>query len=190
MRVPTFLTRWTGVTLFVTLGLCSAQVKPAKAPPPVDFQRQIRPILSDFCFHCHGPDKGTRMAGMRLDTKDGALTLRKSGTPIVPGKAAESLVYQRISNPDATKRMPPEYAHKTLTPEQVETVRRWIDEGAPWKEHWAFIAPVRPAPPKVVQRTWVANPIDNFILAELEKKGLAPAPRPTAARWPAASAST
>jgi len=177
LRVPTFSTRWAGVTLFVISEFCAAQVKPAKAPPAVDFQREIRPILSNACFHCHGPDKGTRMAGMRLDTKDGALTARKSGTPIVPGKAKESLVYQRISNPDVAKRMPPEYSHKTLTPEQIETIRRWIDEGAQWKEHWAFVAPVRPTPPKVAQQSWVSNPIDAFILAELEKKGLTPAPR-------------
>ena len=173
----TFLTRWTGVTLFVMTGLCPAQVKSAKTSPPVDFQREIRPILSNSCFLCHGPDKGTRMAGMRLDTKEGALGARKNGTPIVPGNAKDSLVYQRITAPDAAKRMPPEYSHKVLTPEQIETVRRWIDEGAPWKEHWAFVAPVRPEPPKVVQRTWVTNPIDSFILAELEKRGLAPAQR-------------
>ena len=89
------------------------------------------------------------MAGMRLDTKDGAFEARKNGTPIVPGNAAESLVYQRISSSGRSQAAcRPSIAHKTLTPEQIETVRRWIDEGAPWKEHWAFIAPVRPAPPE------------------------------------------
>jgi hypothetical protein len=161
----------TAVTLFVAFGLVPAHAK------PVDFQREIRPILSNSCFHCHGPDKGTRMVGLRLDTKDGAFAARKSGTPIVPGKASESLVYLRISNPDQAKRMPPEYSHKTLTPEQIDTIRRWIDEGATWKEHWAFVPPVKPAPPKVMRPLWVSNPIDAFILAELEKKGLAPAPR-------------
>ena len=117
------MNRRTVVTLFALSGAVHAK--------PVDFQREIRPILSNTCFHCHGPDKGTRMAGLRLDTKEGAMAARKSGTPVVPGKASESLVYQRISNPDKARRMPPEYSHKTLAPEQIDTVRRWIDEGAP-----------------------------------------------------------
>ncbi|MCW5982357.1 MAG: DUF1553 domain-containing protein [Bryobacteraceae bacterium] len=159
---------------FVAPALCPAQATPPK--PGVDFQREIRPILSDACFQCHGPDKSTRMVGLRLDIRDGALEHRPHGAPIVPGNAAASLVYQRIASPNKARRMPPEHSHKTLTPDQVETIRRWIDEGAKWKEHWAFIAPERPKVPAVVGRAWVANPIDAFILSALEKKGLAPAP--------------
>ena len=149
------------------------------APAPlaaVDFQKEVRPILSDACFSCHGFDAKTRMAGLRLDTKDGAFAARKTGTPIVAGNPQASLIYQRITSPAGPKRMPPEYSHKTLTAAQKETLRRWIAEGAPWKEHWSFSAPVRPALPAVRQTTWVKNPIDRFVLARLEAAALAPAP--------------
>jgi hypothetical protein len=157
--------------LLITLvAALSAQVK------PVDFQREIRPILSKTCFQCHGPDPSTRMMNLRLDTKEGVFEHRKTGTPVVPGKPAESLVYQRISHAEKARRMPPEYSHKTLTPEQIETIKRWIAEGAEWRQHWSLIAPVRPKPPAVTNRAWVKNPIDRFILARLEQNGLAPAP--------------
>src|SRR5882757_10313769 len=87
----------------------------------VDFQREVRPILSDACFHCHGPDKETRMAGLRLDTREGAFTARKTGVPIAPGKPAESLLYQRITDEKVARRMPPDYSHKTLTDKQKDT---------------------------------------------------------------------
>ena len=141
----------------------------------VDFQREVRPILSDACFHCHGPDKNTRMAGLRLDTREGAFAERKSGTPIVAGKPAESLIIQRITHEQKARRMPPESSHKTLTPKQIDTLKRWVAEGATWKEHWAFTAPVRPQPPAVVNKTWAKTPIDRFILAKLEKQALTPA---------------
>ena len=121
------------------------------AAPKVDFQRQVRPILSDGCFLCHGPDKSTRMVNLRLDIKDGVLAARKTGQVVVPGNAKKSLLFQRISATGA-RRMPPEYSHKKLTPEQIETLRRWIDEGAEWKEHWAYRAPVRPPEPQVCVR--------------------------------------
>ncbi len=140
-----------------------------------DFQREVRPILSDNCFRCHGPDKNTRMVDLRLDTKEGAFGERKNGRPIVPGKPEESLVYQRITASAAARRMPPEYSHKTLNAKQIEIINRWIREGATWKEHWAFIAPVRPEPP-AMEIPWGRNPIDRFILARLEREGLQPAP--------------
>ncbi len=141
----------------------------------VDFQREVRPILADNCFQCHGPDPETRLAGMRLDTQEGAFAPRDSGTPIVPGDAAASLVYQRITATDA-RRMPPEYSHKELTPEQIDTLRAWIAEGAEWSEHWSFRTPERPAPPAVRDESWVRTPIDRFLLARLERETLAPAP--------------
>jgi hypothetical protein len=152
--------------------LCAAHVLLGQA---VDFQRDIRPILSDNCFQCHGPDSASRQADLRLDRRDSALAALADGTPIVPGKSAESLVYQRISSEDASFRMPPAEAHKTLTPAQIATVKRWIDAGAPWKEHWAFQPPVQPKPPAVKDAAWARNPIDRFILAKLEENGLAPA---------------
>ena len=96
----------------------------------VDFQRAVRPILSDNCFQCHGPDKNTRMVDLRLDTKEGAYEVRDSGTVIVPGKPQESLLYQRISAEDPARRMPPESSHKSLTPQQIELLKKWIEQGA------------------------------------------------------------
>src|SRR5437773_5535999 len=95
----------------------SAQQPAAKPAPAVDFQRVIRPILSDNCFHCHGPDKNTRMADLRLDTREGVFTARENGTPIVPGNPQASLLYQRITEEDSARRMPPESSGKILTSE-------------------------------------------------------------------------
>ncbi|MEZ5396032.1 MAG: DUF1549 domain-containing protein [Bryobacterales bacterium] len=146
----------------------------AAADPPVDFQNEIRPILSDNCFHCHGPDADTRMAGLRLDEHDAAIAERPNGAAIVPGDSAASLLHKRITATDALK-MPPEYSHKKLEPEQIELLTRWIDQGAKWSEQWAFVAPKPHEPPRVQNESWVRNPIDNFILAALEKEGLSPA---------------
>ncbi len=148
----------------------------AWAESPVNFEREVRPLLSEKCFQCHGPDSGTRMAGLRLDLKDSALAARKNGTPIVPGKPEASLVYQRVSAPDVNRRMPPPYAHKTLDAAQVEVLKRWIAQGAPWQEHWAFRAPVKPTPPAVRNAAWVRGPIDRFVLRGIEAAGLTPAP--------------
>ncbi|NDJ11492.1 MAG: hypothetical protein EBY17_09910 [Acidobacteriia bacterium] len=137
----------------------------------VDFQREIRPVLSDNCFQCHGPDQGTRMAGLRLDLKDGLLA---SGV-IVSGKPAESKLYQRIAETDEARRMPPRYSHKSLTPTQISRVKLWIEQGAPWVEHWAYSAPVKAPLPVVKNTLWARNPIDRFVLAKLEPLGLEPA---------------
>lgn len=148
----------------------------AWAETPVNFEREVRPLLAEKCFQCHGPDSDTRMAGLRLDLKEGAFAARKDGTPVVPGKPDASLLYQRISAPDVNRRMPPPYAHKTLDAQQVELLKRWIAQGAQWQEHWAFRAPVKPAPPAVRTAAWVRNPIDRFVLHALETNGLTPAP--------------
>ncbi len=146
------------------------------AAKPVDFAREIRPLLSDNCFGCHGPDAGTRMAGLRLDRKEDALAARRRGAAIVPGKPAESLLYVRVAETNEARRMPPLSSHKKLTPDQIATLKRWIEGGAPWQEHWAFQAPVRPAVPAVKAVGWASNPVDRFILARLESNGLTPAP--------------
>ncbi|MBL8215625.1 MAG: DUF1553 domain-containing protein, partial [Bryobacterales bacterium] len=140
-----------------------------------DFQRQIRPILSDNCFACHGPDSKTRMAGLRLDLKEDALAARKNGAAIVPGKPETSLLYQRLVETRPALRMPPAASHKTVTPQHVALIKQWITEGAPWQEHWSFIAPKKPAPPAVKNVAWVKTPIDRFVLARLEAQGLTPA---------------
>ena len=148
----------------------------AQAAGKVDFRREVRPILSDACFHCHGPDKGSRMAGLRLDLKAEAFQARKNGAPIVPGKPEASLILQRIRHEKAALRMPPPAAHKTLTPAQVETIERWIAQGADWQEHWAFSPPVKVEPPAVKNAGWAKNEIDRFLLGRLEQVGLTPAP--------------
>jgi len=138
------------------------------APGGVDFQREVRPILSENCFQCHGPDQGTRMADLRLDTRDGLSSRRPAGLVVAPKDPAASLLYQRITHEKAAMRMPPIYSHKTLTDQQKAVLRRWIEQGAPFKEHWAFQAPVRPPVPSVKAANWARNPIDKFILAKLE----------------------
>ncbi|MCX6619665.1 MAG: DUF1549 domain-containing protein, partial [Acidobacteria bacterium] len=158
------------------LSVVSAALLGAQGAKPVDFQREIRPILSENCFQCHGPDSASRMSGLRLDTKDAVLEARKRGAAVVPGKPAESLLYQRISIANKARRMPPASSHKRLTDQQIALLKRWIEQGAPWKEHWAFRAPVKPAPPAVRDAAWTQTPIDRFILARLEKQTLAPAP--------------
>src|SRR5262249_39841967 len=132
--------------------------------------RDIRPILSDNCYNCHGPAKTTRKGDLRVDTKDGASTV------LAPGNPKESVLYQRITSVHTNERMPPEKTGKKLTPAQIELIRRWIEQGAQWQEHWAFLAPKRPAVPAVKRKNWTRNPIDAFILARLEREGFTPSP--------------
>jgi hypothetical protein len=134
---------------------------------PVDFQREVRPILSDACYSCHGPDKATRMANLRLDMP---------GPAVIAGKPEESKLWQRINHTNAALRMPPERVHKTISDAQKATLKRWIAEGATYKQHWAFIAPERPQPPTTRDANWARTPIDRFLLAKLESEGLKPAP--------------
>jgi len=152
----------------------SAQQAGPAATANVDFQRQVRPILSDNCFHCHGPDEATRMVGLRLDTQEGAFEKRESGAVIVPGNPNGSLLYQRITAQDPAQRMPPESSHKVLTEDQKKILREWIDQGASWKQHWAFVPVSKPALPAVQEQSWIRNPIDAFILAKLQASGLKP----------------
>jgi hypothetical protein len=170
-------------TLVAITGLAlslAGQAPPPRAATPIDFQREIRPILSDSCFQCHGPDSSTRMAGLRLDLKETVFAVRPHGAPVVPRQPEASLLYQRISAPTRARRMPPESAHKDLTPQQIALLKRWIEQGAPWQEHWAFRAPAAPPIPPVSRMVrnaaWPKNPIDRFVLARLEAQSLAPAP--------------
>ena len=161
----------------VVLGLSSvsAAEQNESAQTTVDYNLDIRPILSDNCYACHGPDAKSRQANLRIDTKAGAFS-EPSGYPvIVPGKPEESELHLRITSNDDHYRMPPAGFNKTLTPEQIEAITQWIREGAKWEEHWAFTTPIRPTPPDVKNGDWVRNPIDAFILSRLEKEGLKPA---------------
>src|SRR5689334_12187861 len=133
------------------------------ARPRVDFSRQIRPILSENCFACHGPDEKQRKAKLRLDTKEGAFgKLRHGGFALVPGKPTESRLLDRITAHDPSDIMPPAKTGKKLTPEQIALVKQWVAQGAKWSTHWAFTVPVRPALPKVQDAAWPCNPIDYF----------------------------
>jgi len=158
----------------------AAQV--ASAASPVDFSREVRPILSQSCFTCHGPAEDQRRGGLRLDTPGGFFRDQAEGGPvIVPGSAEESLLYQRITSEVERERMPRGRLGaeaEALTADEIATIRLWIDQGAERNSHWAFIAPERPALPPVESRDWVRNPIDNFVLARLEQEGLSPSPEP------------
>ncbi|MBI3759038.1 MAG: DUF1549 domain-containing protein [Deltaproteobacteria bacterium] len=151
----------------------SARQSAKPAAQGVDFDREIRPLLSDNCFQCHGPDEQQRKARLRFDTKEGAFA--KAGV-IVPGKAAESRLFKRISATDPAMLMPPPQSGHKLTEQQINLLKRWIDEGARWNEHWAFVAPKRPELPPVKNTAWPRNALDHFILARLEKEGLQPSP--------------
>jgi hypothetical protein len=143
----------------------------------LDFNRQIRPILSEHCYACHGPDERKRKAGLRLDLADEAFKELKSGHhALVPGDLARSALVERITSTDPDEVMPPPKHNKPLSPDQVALLKRWVREGAVWKKHWSFLPPERPELPEVKSRNWTRNPIDHFILARLEKDGLQPNP--------------
>jgi len=150
----------------------------AAKPRPVNFAREVRPILSDNCFACHGPDDKQRKAKLRLDTHEGALAKLESGdAAVVPGKLDDSALVFRIDTDDADMVMPPKATSKTLTPQQVDVLKRWIAEGAPWGEHWAFVPPEKaepPAPESAEGKGWARNAIDRFLLARMGAEGLKP----------------
>ncbi len=165
------------ISLLFLTGASSISAQVSGKPKPVDFQRQVRPILADNCFQCHGPDEATRQVELRLDTQEGAFGERPSGTPIVPGDPKGSLLYQRISAESDMDRMPPaQLTDKTLTAEQIDVLRRWIEEGASWFQHWSFEPVQRIDAPSVIDEIWIRNPIDRFVLARLEADDLEPAP--------------
>jgi hypothetical protein len=147
------------------------------AEPPLDFGRQIRPILANNCLACHGPDAAERKAGLRLDQREAALAAAESGEKaIVPGKPDASELVRRIYATDADLRMPPAETKKTLSADEKALLARWIAEGAKYDLHWSFVAPQRPPLSEVKYAAWPRNPIDRFILARLEREGLSSAP--------------
>ena len=159
MRLLSYALLWFGLTL------------PACAEK-LQYNRDIRPILSDNCFRCHGPDKAIRKAKLRLDQREVALE-RKA---FVPGKAEESELVKRIFSSDPEEKMPPPDSQKHLTDAEKELLKRWIAEGAEYQPHWAYIKPARPPLPIVKNRAWVRTPVDAFILKELEARHLQPSP--------------
>ncbi len=139
-----------------------------------NFSRDILPILSDNCFHCHGPDAKQRQGDLQLDTE--ASALRTEEPVIVPGKSAESELMRRLISTDPDEQMPPPKSNRKLTKPQIELLKQWIDSGAKWGRHWAYEAPQRPALPSVKDAIWSKNPIDTFLLARLERENLKPSP--------------
>ncbi len=167
-----------GAVVFTTFFFPATNNVSAVTQATVSFNRDIRPILSNTCFLCHGPDKSSRKAGLRLDLREEALKKTKSGiTPIVPGKPDESEIIRRIFATDQYEVMPPRDAHKDLTAQQKELIKRWVAEGAVYEGHWAYQAIQRPAVPAIPNaQSLVRNPIDAFIQARLAQAGLQPAP--------------
>jgi len=150
----------------------------------IDFAREILPILAENCFHCHGPDPKNRQAGLRLDTQEGAFRKKRDRAMIMPGKSGESEVFTRISSKDPSDVMPPPDSNRKLTASQIELIRRWIDQGANWGQHWAYVPlPRQVTVPAVRDPTWVRTPIDAFILARLEREKLRPSPVASREAW-------
>jgi len=160
--------------LLAPLLLLSALGLPAEDEPAIDFARDVRPLLSDKCFACHGPDEAARQAELRLDLAEEALRDRGGYAAVVPGAAARSELYLRISDPDDA--MPPGDSGKSLSAAEIELLRRWIDQGATWEEHWAYRAPERPEPPAIEGDSWSRGAIDRFLLARMREAGLSPEP--------------
>ncbi len=153
-----------------------------QVPDIISFNFHVKPILSDKCFLCHGPDAGTREAGLRFDVKEvalGALGELKDHYAIVPGKPDESKLVYRITNEDPNVRMPPPVSNLTLTEYEKKVLVKWIEQGATWESHWSFIPPVKPDVPKIKEKGWVQNEIDYFIASKLESKGLKQSKRAT-----------
>jgi hypothetical protein len=153
------------------------------APPPSDervvsFNRDVRPILSNTCYLCHGPDSGTRKAGLRFDLREVATSELESGVrAIVPGDPDASAMIARITHADLDEVMPPTETGKSLSEEQIETLRLWIASGAEYQKHWSFEPPTAHPLPTVLDESWCENEIDRFILAQLEDEGLEPSDR-------------
>jgi hypothetical protein len=158
------------------VGVVLLSANAAAQPQAIQFNRDIRPILSNHCFQCHGPDKAKRKASLRLDMEEGIFADLGDCKVIVPGEPSKSELFRRITATDESERMPPAKAGGRLAERDVALIRRWIEQGAKWQKHWAFTKPKRPPVPTVKNASWVRNPIDAFVLARLEREGLSPSP--------------
>lgn len=169
-----FMVSTRSVRLFlIAFSLYCSMPSRSHSAEPIDFGSQIQPIFAKRCFACHGPDKAE--GGLRLDRKESAYAQLESGkTALRPKQVAQSEIIRRATSTDETVRMPPEGA--PLTPSQIDLLKHWIEQGADWKEHWAFEAPKQQSPPTVNNGKWVTNSIDKFVLSKLEQHGLTPAP--------------
>lgn len=161
-RIP----RIVGLAVYLGLTLLVTTDVPAR---DIDFNRDVRPILAETCFECHGPDEESRQAELRLDRLDDAI-----GSVIEPGKPGESELIRRLLSDDEDEVMPPPESKRRPTNQQVETLRRWVEQGAEYEQHWAFVAPQRPTVPEVSNAAWMRNEIDAFVLTHLEGQSLKP----------------
>jgi hypothetical protein len=173
MRVIRTLLLLTGLAA-VCFGFFAPDVIGDDIPPSVDFTRDVRPILSNACFHCHGPDESTREAELRLDQREGLFADRDGYVIVSPGDHSASELIRRILSDDPDEMMPPAESTKAITEKQKQILARWVEQGAEWKEHWAFVPPVQAALPKVRRPDWCRNEIDRFTLAQMDRTGLTP----------------
>ena len=149
----------------------------------VSYLKEVRPILAQHCFQCHGPDEATRKGKLRLDLKDKAFAEREGKHVIAPGDLEGSLAWERITTDDDDERMPPEGKAEPLTGKQIATLKTWIEQGAQWEDHWSFLPPKKPALPKVSDQAWVRDPLDAFVLARLDREHLKPEAEATREAW-------
>lgn len=162
-----------------SVGLRTLQAGPperAADQETLEFHRDVRSLLAENCFHCHGPDANQRQADLRLDDRQHALADRPGGRILAAGDPDNSELYRRVSASEPSLRMPPPESNKSLTSDQIQLLRRWIEQGARWDEHWAFVPPQRPEIPEVLDANWPRNAIDHFVLKRLEEEPLRPSP--------------
>jgi hypothetical protein len=164
-----------------------ADVKPGQAQSagvrPVSYLKEVRPVLAQHCFQCHGPDEAARKGKLRLDLKDHAFAVRKGQPIIAPGTLQGSLAWERITSKDDNQRMPPKGKAEPLTARQTGTLKAWIEQGAKWEDHWSLLPPAKPPLPKVSNQAWVRDPLDAFVLARLDREQLKPEPEASRAGW-------
>ena len=171
------------ISIFMLTGKCDCALGQDAPSQDIQFNRDIRPILSENCFRCHGPDSAHREAGLRLDVRDDAIDKRASGAAIVPGDPATSQLVSRITSNDPHAKMPPENSGRNLTPRQIELLQTWISNGAKYEAHWSLVPPRTHEPPEVKNRNWPRSPIDCFVLAKLEQQQLQPSPEAPPETW-------
>src|SRR5579883_100683 len=154
---------WIAAVALLPLSAPADEARPedrSPLPATVEFNRDIRPILSENCYKCHGPDPKARQADLRVDTKDGIFAALEEGRrAVVPGSLSGSGLWTRVTA-SGKEKMPPAKSGKKLTEREVALLKRWIEQGAPWQGHWSFIPVRRPSPPEVRHPAWVKNPID------------------------------
>jgi len=158
----------------LVLGAGTAAWAQGPEQPAVEFDRDIRPLLTDRCYACHGPDEAARLTELRFDTKEGAFADLGGYRAIVPGDPDRSEMFKRITAGEEALRMPPAYSGLELNKKEIELIRLWIEQGARWQRHWSFIPPQRPPLPEIADEGWTRNPIDFFVLDRLRKEQLHP----------------